>query len=362
MVNQFFSNINTIINEKCWQVSNSILGTIRLKFGGAITSNLGRAGFCYAGQYDVLIWCQWRLDDGNVSLCSWDNAHEVIMNIVSCLVGDTLTSIEIISPLGDAVFTFSSGKILRIFCNEIQDSDNSLNWSFGLMDDEYYIGLNGKLKKGKRLGIVPSPVVVPPTTADYEAENPKIFTNSPPSFKAFDQHVIEEVKEQFKNLIGKPCHTVNNIDGWILQLDFGGFLKRTSTEKEFTETRKQFCYGGELDVLIWCVWRLKDFNGAVCSSESTPEQQKEGTKRLIGETVVAADFFPPAWDATIQFSSDLTLQIFCNYTHFSEIETNWFFRNGWKLFCFNRCDDIERAKIDWDIQKSVSLSETFEEK
>jgi hypothetical protein len=349
MINNFFSNINAIINKKCWEVSNSITGTIRLKFGNAITSDLGSAGYCLAGQYDILVWCQWRLDDGNVSLCSWDNSHEVIMNIVSCLVGDTLISIEIIPPLWDANFIFASGKILRVFCSVVQDSGNSSNWSFGLMYDGYYIGANGKFEKGKRLGIIPNTLIEPSTIADYESEKLKDFGIIPPSFKTHDRYVIKETKRQIENLIGKPCHTVDNIDEWILQLDFGGYLKRSCTEKERIETGKEFCYGGELDILIWCVWRLQDSDGAICSSESLPEQQKERTKRLIGETVVVAEIFPPACDATITFSSGLVLKIFCNYTKDSEIETNWFFRNGWKMYCFNRCDDIEKAKINWDI-------------
>jgi hypothetical protein len=346
MFDEIELTLHEFVGKECWFASNAIVGAIRLYFGGAVLSRGIHSEMYYVGQYDVLVWCQWRLDDGDVSLCSWDNSHETINQIIFCLVGDTLTSIKIIPPFGDAEFTFSSGKTLRVFCNEVQGDDNSFNWSFGLIDEEYYIGINGKLESGKKLGIVPGPVVDPSTTTDYESKKLKDFGITPPSFKTLDKRVIKETEEQFKNLIGKLCHTVDNIDEWILQLDFGGYIKRSCTEKERIETGKEFCDVGELDILIWCVWRLQDSDGAVCSSESPPEQQKEGTKRLIGETVVAVDLFSPAWDAVIRFSSGLVLQIFCNYTHFSEMETNWFFRNGWKLYCFNRCDDIEKAKIN----------------
>jgi hypothetical protein len=94
----------------------------------------------------------------------------------------------------------------------------------------------------------------------------------------------------------------------------------------------------------------------VCSSDSTPLQQKEGTTRLLGQTVVAVDFSPPAWDATITFTGGLVLKIFCIYTQDDECETNWFFRNGWRLYSFNRCDDIDRAKIDWNCSYPTLVS------
>ena len=146
---------------------------------------------------------------------------------------------------------------------------------------------------------------------------------------------------------------VTNTGEAMLQLDFGTFVKRVTTEKERVRSGNEFCYCGELDILIWCAWRLQDFQNAICSSDSTSAQQKEGTNRLIGQTVVAVDIFPPAWDAVIHFSSDLTLKIFCIYTHFSEVETNWFFRNGWKLYSFNRCDNIEINRIEWDFLEDI---------
>jgi hypothetical protein len=352
-MNNFYSNINTFINEACWQVvNNSITKTLRLHFGKVKKSDLGSFGSRDAGQYEILIWCQWRLDDGNVSLCSNDNSREVVMSIAECLVGDTLSVVETIPPLCDAIFTFSSGKKLRVFCDQGQDFKpcdytSTSNWSFGIMEDWHYIEAQGQIKKGKE-SIIPCPLTDPSLIKGSESNNGKDINFFLPSYKILDLQIIEATMEQFRSLIGKQCSMVTNVDEWILLLDFGGITKRVTTEKERAQSGTEFCYCGELDILIWCAWRLQNSHDALCSSDSTPEQQKEGTNQLLGQTVVAVDFSPPAWDAVVHFSSDLTLQIFCNYTHFSEIETNWFFRNGWKLHCFNRCDDIEKIKIDWN--------------
>jgi len=146
----------------------------------------------------------------------------------------------------------------------------------------------------------------------------------------------------------------DTLDKARLRLDFGDTIWRTCNEEERQETGESVREEGEFDILIWCAWRLQDNDNAICSSDSTHAQRAKGIQRLIGEKVISFEIFPPAWDATITFTGGLVLKIFCIYTQKDECETNWFFRNDWKLYCFNRADDIEIARIEWDI---VSNSE-----
>ncbi|MDR1140976.1 MAG: hypothetical protein LBL62_04730 [Planctomycetaceae bacterium] len=161
--------------------------------------------------------------------------------------------------------------------------------------------------------------------------------------------LIEEFRKQLRYIVGQHCRSVLTESDHSLRLDFGGTIKRTCTEKEREETGRDIQEEGEYDILIWCAWRLQDSNDAICSSNCPDEVCEAGIKRLLGQDVISVEIFPPACDAAVTFSSGLVLKIFCNYTKDSEIETNWFFRNVWKLYCVNRTQEIEKAKILWNI-------------
>ena len=165
---------------------------------------------------------------------------------------------------------------------------------------------------------------------------------------------LGEVNDQLRLLVGQNCWGVRNKPEESLRLDFGGVMRRTCSDKECHETGQDTCVG-EFDILVWCAWRLQDSENAICSSDNSDEQYEEASKRLIGKKVVSFEISPPAWDATITFTDNLVLKIFCIYTQDDENETNWFFRNKLKLYCFNRCDDIEIANIAWDIEGVTCL-------
>ena len=115
-MDNFFSNLNSFINEKCWNATFSYSAQILfLDFGYALKEDLGSFGYCYSGQYSIHLDCQWRLDDDNVSLCGYDDPQEAIAYSATCLEGATLSDFEILLPFGDAIFTFSSGKKLKVF-------------------------------------------------------------------------------------------------------------------------------------------------------------------------------------------------------------------------------------------------------
>jgi hypothetical protein len=338
-LDKIVNNLNTMVDTKCWNIRNVVVGALRLYFGKAVVSQLARSAPHYVGQYDALIWCRWRLDDGDISLCSWDCSHEVINQVTGCLVGDTLVNIKIFPPVWDAVFIFSSGKQLKIFC----DATLSPNWSLGIMDQEYYLGINNELEIGERPGIQSSELVEPPLIISDSSIQINKF-----SYNKIDSACFEDFRKEFNLLIGQCCHTVSN-DNFSLRLDFGGIIKRICTEKEQAETGRDIQEEGEYDILIWCAWRLQDSNNEICNSNCPNEVCEAGIKRLFDQKVISVEIFPPACDATVTFSTGLVLKIFCNYTKDSEMETNWFFRNVWKLYCVSHTQEIEKAKINWNI-------------
>lgn len=159
---------------------------------------------------------------------------------------------------------------------------------------------------------------------------------------------LDEINDQIGLLVGQTCRAVYNKPEESLRLDFGGTIRRFYNKDERQKTSQDICEEGEFDILIWCAWRLQDSEKAICSSDNSDEQYEEASKWLIGKKVVSIEIIPPAWDATITFTDGLVLKIFCIYTQDDECETNWFFRNRWKLYSFNRYNDIERNNIDWN--------------
>jgi hypothetical protein len=268
------------------------------------------------------------------------------------LAGDIVTSIDIYSPVWDAQITFSSGKKLKIFCNYVHDQTLSLNWSFGVMDVEYYMGINNKLAKGQRLGIFPNSLTEYTVTPSADI---RVLPDANESHKNTTNtlKILGEILEQLKCLTGQSCRSVINKSDASIRLDFGGSIKRKCSEKEKAETGNEFQYEGEYDILVWCAWRLEDAENGISSSDCSDEQREENTKQLVGQTVIAIELLPPAWDAIITFSSGQILRIFCTYTQDSDIETNWFFRNVEILYCINRAKNIEKARIDWVIQEDI---------
>jgi hypothetical protein len=149
MIYEIQKQVKKIINTKCWDASNVVTGTLKLNFGGAVLVQPKRVKekAHYIAQYDIHVWSEWRLDDESDSLCSSCSDIEKIARTIFHLIGDTVTDVNILSPVWDTNITFASGKTLKIFCNYAQDSDSLSNWDLGIMDTYYFMGKGNDLEK-----------------------------------------------------------------------------------------------------------------------------------------------------------------------------------------------------------------------
>jgi hypothetical protein len=149
MINEIKNQIKKIINTQCWDASNVVTGTLKLNFGGAVLVQPKgvKEKAHYVAQYNILIWSEWRLDDANDALCSSCSDNEKIARTIFQLIDDTVTDINIFSPVWDTHILFASGKTLKIFCNYTQDSDSLSNWDLGITDTYYYMGKGNCLEK-----------------------------------------------------------------------------------------------------------------------------------------------------------------------------------------------------------------------
>jgi hypothetical protein len=158
-ISEIRNSLKNIIGEKCWDATNVVTGTLTIYFGGVLLQDLislpKDTNVVPVGQYDILIWSEWRLDDKNEILCSSRSLDETIAQTVFRLIGDNVVEIEIFPPVWDAVITFSSGKKLKIFCDYVQNYAGFTNWDIGINNTNYHLGEGNKLGSSKRLGILP---------------------------------------------------------------------------------------------------------------------------------------------------------------------------------------------------------------
>jgi hypothetical protein len=156
--NELLETLSILRGLKCWNVYSCGGGpTLQLSLGKAFEFQLtleDKTIKRYDGQYDLFFLCSWRLDNKNdspiisSSKCDYDEIKE---NTIS-LIGDFVESIEITSSVYDATIRFSSGKQLKIFCDQI--IDGAFNWCFDNYTNVYYIGPGKKISKSTRLGLV----------------------------------------------------------------------------------------------------------------------------------------------------------------------------------------------------------------
>jgi len=163
MINEIVNNANKIIGQKCWNAYNPLFGWIRLNFGGTVYTGPPDEdnNLIGIGQYSIYVVCQWRLDDGNHCLCSKASSREKVIRTIVCLIGDSVTKIEIYPPVWDAVFTFASGKQLKLFCDFMDQEAWDHSWSFRVVDTEYRMGINNVICPYKNTDILPDVVLDP---------------------------------------------------------------------------------------------------------------------------------------------------------------------------------------------------------
>lgn len=164
MIDEIINNVNRVIGQRCWNAYNPLFGWIRLLFGGTVfkRSPDDNDNYFGVGQYSIYIVSQWRLDDCNHSFCSKTSSREMINRTTACLIGDSITKIEIYPPVWDVVFTFASGKQLKVFCDFIDQDVCDYSWSCRIIDTEYYLGINNEIRMCKDNDIFPGVVLDPP--------------------------------------------------------------------------------------------------------------------------------------------------------------------------------------------------------
>jgi len=102
-------------------------------------------------EYQFYVYCLWRLDDPAGSITSSDDAQESIWEGLKRLEGSVLEKVEIARPCWDVVLSFSTGEVLKVFCEYVPGNpswDN--NWDVVLPEIAYSFGPGAECESEKR--------------------------------------------------------------------------------------------------------------------------------------------------------------------------------------------------------------------
>jgi len=198
MLNEVIHNANKLVGQKCWNAYNPLFGWIGLSFGGAVINGDpfdDAVEHFYVGEYSIYIDCQWRLDDGIRCLCSKASSRDKISHIITCLIGDSVTKIEINPPVYDVALTFTSGKQLNVFCDLMEQDVYDYSWCFRMMDTEYFMGINNEVRTKKNTDIFPDFIVDPPVIDISKQIEAMCQVNS----YEIIQNIAEKTKTELRN-------------------------------------------------------------------------------------------------------------------------------------------------------------------
>lgn len=93
------------------------------------------------GEYNLLVWCSWRLDGESEALASSDQEPETIARALAVLVNQTISEATCSAPAWDLRLEFSGGQKLMVFCDHLPgDASIEQNWELWCGAEALLIG------------------------------------------------------------------------------------------------------------------------------------------------------------------------------------------------------------------------------
>lgn len=150
------AEVERLVGKVCWYVSTG--GAASTTFQLAIGSRIPREFWMpntahsdefqkFRGEFDLFVWCAWRLDGADGPLTSWDDVDEIAAQTLELLVGQKIASVNVKPPSWDLTIAFDRGHKLKVFCDHvIGDPSFDGNWDLLMPEKEIYIGASSRCK------------------------------------------------------------------------------------------------------------------------------------------------------------------------------------------------------------------------
>jgi len=96
-------------------------------------------------------------------------------------------------------------------------------------------------------------------------------------------------------------------------LAFGKKVRRQAPLENEAHPRDYRQYEGEVNLYVWCTWRLDDAESPLTSSDDSEHSIDEALGALLGKKVLDARLERPGWDLHIKFEKELMLHVFSDH-------------------------------------------------
>lgn len=161
-----------------------------------------------------------------------------------------------------------------------------------------------------------------------------------------------------KSLVGLRCWYVScgGAAGTTFQLALGNKVPRRVPLKNSAHTEEYRHLEGEASILVWCVWRLDGPAGPLTSWDDAEANVASQLEKLVNQKIESIDVQPPAWDVTLHFSGDLTLQVFCDHVPGDpSFDGNWQIRYRDQIAAVGPGTKVGMEKSGWRTGESLPL-------
>jgi len=161
MDNDFISQLHQLLGQSCWGYVGGIPtgSIISLDFGQKVKRNqkinnkhLTTDQQHYVGQFSLMIWCAWRLDEGDTVICGWNDSNEIngpMLNGLDKLVNRLVKAVKVEKPAYDLMLQFEDELYLKIFCDQTDTKESFGNYTYFVEGYNYRVEAKGQITKAE---------------------------------------------------------------------------------------------------------------------------------------------------------------------------------------------------------------------
>jgi hypothetical protein len=158
----FKRNLNRLIGKQCvgFTAGEAAGSVVDLEFGlrrprkvplnNPILTEEQRSG---EPEYSFLIECVWRLDSPSSVVCgAWDEnciGGRMLVGLEG-IAGQAVISAQLATPGLDLELVFSNRWSLKVFCDQVNEADQSDNYNFYCPDRIFTVGTKSQLSEESR--------------------------------------------------------------------------------------------------------------------------------------------------------------------------------------------------------------------
>lgn len=143
------------------------------------------------------------------------------------------------------------------------------------------------------------------------------------------------LKERAETLLReKKCWYVSDGVGTTFQLALGKKCLRAAPLLNKCQSAHFRKFEGEVNLLIWCAWRLETKTKILTSSDDAVASVAHNLRRIAGQVVTNVEVALPSWDIMLEFSNRLLLHVFCVHVPGTpSFDGNWYLTTPDTLYC-----------------------------